>query len=171
VGHEGRPGRDLGVDYVIGKHPIDRTKVATIGHSYGGFMTNWLITQYPTASPPPHRARASRTGRAITRTRTFRARRRRSSGAGPWDPKARETMIKQSPIMYANRVKTPTLFINGEIDKRVPYSEISSFYVAIKKQGVPAKMIQYAISRTGSRGLLEQRSPVCSMSARGLISM
>ena len=32
----------------------------------------------------------------------------------PWDAKARETMIRQSPLTYANRVKAPTLFINGE---------------------------------------------------------
>jgi len=42
-------GQDViaGVDHVIANHPIDRSRVATMGHSYGGFMTNWLITQYP----------------------------------------------------------------------------------------------------------------------------
>jgi dipeptidyl aminopeptidase/acylaminoacyl peptidase len=32
----------------------------------------------------------------------------------PWDPKAREIMIPQSPLTYANRVKAATLFIHGE---------------------------------------------------------
>ena len=41
-------------------------------------------------------------------------------------------------------MKTPTLFINGEIDQRVLYSEAQQLYVALKKNGVPAKMIQYA---------------------------
>ena len=57
---------------------------------------------------------------------------------------AREIMIRQSPLTYAGRVKTPTLFINGEIDQRVPYSEAEQMYVALKKNGVPAKVIQYA---------------------------
>ncbi|MBK8058788.1 MAG: alpha/beta fold hydrolase [Gemmatimonadetes bacterium] len=44
-----RDGEDVmaGIDYAIARYPIDKSKVATMGHSYGGFMTNWLITQYP----------------------------------------------------------------------------------------------------------------------------
>ena len=53
-------------------------------------------------------------------------------------------MIPQSPLTYANRVKAPTLFINGELDQRVPYSEAEQMFVALKKNGVPAKVIQYA---------------------------
>ena len=149
-----KDGQDVisGIDHVIGKHPIDRTKVATIGHSYGGFMTNWLITQYP------DRFAAAASGAGIANWTSDYANsdiprtKETEFWGGPWDPKARETMIKQSPIMYANRIKTPTLFINGEIDKRVPYSENQQLYVAIKKQGVPAKMIQYANQAHGIAG-------------------
>ena len=44
-----RDGEDVmaGIDHVIGHYPVDRNRVATIGHSYGGFMSNWLIVQYP----------------------------------------------------------------------------------------------------------------------------
>ena len=52
-------------------------------------------------------------------------------------------MVKQSPLFYADRVKTPTLFVHGEVDYRVPYSEAEQFYFALKKNGVPAKIIQY----------------------------
>jgi dipeptidyl aminopeptidase/acylaminoacyl peptidase len=141
-----KDGQDViaGMDYVIGRHPIDRAKVASIGHSYGGFMTNWLITQYP------DRFAAAASGAGIANWTSDYAnsdipRTKETEFWGPpWDPKGRETLIKQSPITYANRIKTPTLFINGEIDKRVPYSENEQMYVAVKKQGVPAKMIQYA---------------------------
>jgi len=149
-----KDGQDVmsGVDYVIGKHPIDRAKVASIGHSYGGFMTNWLITQYP------DRFAAAASGAGIVNWTSDYANsdiprtKETEFWGAPWDPKARETMIKQSPITYANRIKTPTLFINGEIDKRVPYSENQQLYVAIKKQGVPAKMIQYAGQPHGIAG-------------------
>ena len=53
-------------------------------------------------------------------------------------------MIRQSPLMAANKVKAATLFIIGEVDQRVPYSETQQMYVAIKKTGTPAKVIQYA---------------------------
>jgi dipeptidyl aminopeptidase/acylaminoacyl peptidase len=141
-----KDGQDVmaGIDYALGRYPIDRTRVATIGHSYGGFMTNWLITQYP------DRFAAAIPGAGIVNwTSDYgnadipRTKETEFLGA-PWDPKAREIMLKQSPLIYANRVKAPTLFINGEIDQRVPYSEAQQMYVALKKNGVPAKVIQYA---------------------------
>ena len=39
-----------------------------------------------------------------------------------------------------------------EIDQRVPYSENQQLYVALKKNGVPAKMIQYADQPHGIAG-------------------
>jgi len=141
-----KDGQDViaGVDYVLGKAPIDRKRVATIGHSYGGFMTNWLITQYP------DRFAAAIPGAGIVNwvsdygTADIARTKETEFYGTPWEEKAREIMIKQSPLTYAGRVKTPTLFINGEIDQRVPYSEAEQMFVALKKNGVPAKVIQYA---------------------------
>ena len=149
-----KDGQDVmaGVDYAIAHYPIDKGKVASIGHSYGGFMTNWLITQYP------DRFAAAASGAGIANWTSDYAnsdipRTKETEFWGPpSDAKARETMIRQSPITYANRVRTPTLFINGEIDHRVPFSENEQLYVAIKKQGVPAKMIQYAGQPHGIAG-------------------
>ena len=149
-----KDGQDVmaGVDHVIARFPVDKAKVATIGHSYGGFMTNWLITQYP------ERFAAAIPGAGIVNwTSDYgnadipRTKETEFFGA-PWDTKARDIMIKQSPLTYANRAKAPTLFINGEIDQRVPYSEAQQMYVALKKNGVPTKMIQYADMPHGISG-------------------
>jgi len=51
--------------------------------------------------------------------------------------------MKQSPLSYAGRVRTPTLFVHGEVDQRVPYEEAEQMYFALKRRGVPAKMIRY----------------------------
>ena len=147
-------GQDVmaGVDHVIATYPIDARQVATVGHSYGGFMTNWLITQYPDrfAAAIPGAGIVnwvSDFGNAdIPRTKET------EFGGSPWEEKARNTMIRQSPLTYANRVKAATLFINGEIDQRVPFSEAQQMYVALKKNGVPAKMIQYANMPHGITG-------------------
>jgi dipeptidyl aminopeptidase/acylaminoacyl peptidase len=153
-----KDGQDVmsGVDYVLGKVPVDRNRVATIGHSYGGFMTNWLITQYP------DRFAAAIPGAGIVNwvsdygTADIARTKETEFYGTPWEEKARTIMIKQSPLTYAGRVKTPTLFINGEIDQRVPYSEAEQMYVALKKNGVPAKVIQYAGMPHGISGSWNQ---------------
>ena len=149
-----KDGEDVisGIDYVLGRYPIDPKRVGHTGHSYGGFMTNWLITQYP------DRFAAAITGAGITNWTSdygtadiYRTKETEFFGT-PWDPAARDRMIRQSPLTYAGRVKTPTLFIHGEADQRVPYEEGEQMYFALKRRGVPAKMIQYAGQPHGISG-------------------
>ena len=40
-------------------------------------------------------------------------------------------------------MKTPTLFVNGEADARVPIEEAEQMYVALRKLRVPARMVRY----------------------------
>jgi dipeptidyl aminopeptidase/acylaminoacyl peptidase len=140
-----KDGEDVmsGIDYVLKRYAIDPRRVGHTGHSYGGFMTNWLITQYP------DRFAAAITGAGISNwisdygtADIYRTKETEFFGT-PWDPAARERMITQSPLTYAGRVRTPTLFVHGEVDQRVPYEEAEQMYFALKRRGVPAKMIQY----------------------------
>ena len=141
-----KDGQDVvsGVDHVLKRYPIDPARVGHTGHSYGGFLTNWLITQYP------ERFAAAVTGAGISNwisdygtADIYRTKETEFYGT-PWDPAARDRMIKQSPLTYAGRVRTPTLFVHGEVDQRVPYEEAEQMYFALKRRGVPARMIQYA---------------------------
>ncbi len=149
-----KDGQDVvsGIDYVLKHYPIDPKRVGHTGHSYGGFMTNWLITQYP------DRFAAAITGAGITNwvsdygtADIYRTKETEFYGT-PWDPAARDRMIKQSPLTWAGNVKTPTLFVHGEADQRVPYDEGEQMYFALKRRGVPAKMIQYAGQPHGIAG-------------------
>jgi dipeptidyl aminopeptidase/acylaminoacyl peptidase len=140
-----KDGQDViaGIDHVIARVPIDAHRVATIGHSYGGFMSNWLITQYP------DRFAAAVVGAGISNwisdygTADIAVTKETEFYGAPWQPEAREIMLRQSPLIYANRAKAATLFIHGEIDQRVPYEEAEQMYFALKKNGVPAKVIRY----------------------------
>jgi dipeptidyl aminopeptidase/acylaminoacyl peptidase len=149
-----KDGEDVisGIDYVLKRYPIDAKRVGHTGHSYGGFMTNWLITQYP------DRFAAAITGAGISNwisdygtADIYRTKETEFFGT-PWEQDARDRMIKQSPLTYAGQVKTPTLFIHGEVDQRVPYEEGEQMYFALKRRGVPAKMIRYAGQPHGIAG-------------------
>ena len=149
-----KDGQDVvsGVDYVLERYPIDPGRVGHTGHSYGGFLTNWVITQYP-----DHFA-AAISGAGITNwvsdygtADIYRTKETEFFGT-PWEEEALERMIKQSPLTHAGNVKTPTLFVHGEVDQRVPYPEGEQMYFALKRQGVPAKMIRYAGQAHAIRG-------------------
>jgi dipeptidyl aminopeptidase/acylaminoacyl peptidase len=149
-----RDGEDVvsGIDDVLARYPIDPTRVGHTGHSYGGFLTNWLITQYP------DRFAAAVTGAGISNWMSdygtadiYRTKETEFFGP-PWDAAARERMIRQSPLAHAGRVKTPTLFVHGEVDHRVPFEEGEQMYFALKRRGVPAKMIRYADQPHGIAG-------------------
>jgi dipeptidyl aminopeptidase/acylaminoacyl peptidase len=149
-----KDGEDVtsGVDYVLERYPIDPNRVGHTGHSYGGFLTNWVITQYP------DRFAAAVSGAGISNwisdygtADIYRTKETEFFGP-PWEPEARERLIRQSPLTYAGRVRTPTLFVHGEVDQRVPYEEAEQMYFALKRRGVPAKMIQYADQAHGIRG-------------------
>lgn len=149
-----KDGEDVmaGIDYAIENFPIDKNRVGTTGHSYGGFMTNWLITQYP------DRFAAAVSGAGISNwisdygTADIARTKETEFFGTPWQKESRDRMIKQSPLTYAGNVKTPTLFIHGELDQRVPYEEAEQFYFALKKNGVPAKIIRYEGQSHGIRG-------------------
>jgi dipeptidyl aminopeptidase/acylaminoacyl peptidase len=149
-----KDGEDVvsGIDYVGKNYPVDLKRVGHIGHSYGGFMGNWLITQYP------DRFAAAAVGAGISNwisdygtADIYRTKETEFFGV-PWEKEARDRMIAQSPLAHAGRVKTPTLFIHGEVDQRVPYEEGEQMYFALKRRGIPAKMIQYAGQPHGIAG-------------------
>jgi dipeptidyl aminopeptidase/acylaminoacyl peptidase len=149
-----KDGEDVvsGIDYVLKRYPIDGKRVGHTGHSYGGFMTNWLITQYP------DRFAAAITGAGISNwvsdygtADIYRTKETEFFGT-PWEKDARDRMIKQSPLTYAGQVRTPTLFVHGEVDQRVPYEEAEQMYFALKRRGIPARMIRYAGQPHGIAG-------------------
>ncbi len=95
-----KAGQDVmaGIDHVLARHPIDRARVATIGHSYGGFMSNWLITQYP------DRFAAAIPGAGIVNwvsdhgTADIAVTKETEFFGTPWQDSARAIMIGQSPL-------------------------------------------------------------------------
>jgi dipeptidyl aminopeptidase/acylaminoacyl peptidase len=131
-----------GVDYVAKQQRIDSKRLGVTGYSYGGFLTNWVITQTP-------RFAAAISGAGISNWISDYAtsdipRTKESEFYGtPWEPEGRKLLERQSPIYYANSVVTPTMFIHGEADLRVPIEQAEQMYLALRKRKVPARFVRY----------------------------
>jgi dipeptidyl aminopeptidase/acylaminoacyl peptidase len=149
-----KDGEDVmaGVDHLVARLPIDRDRVGSTGHSYGGILTNWLITRYP------DRFRAAVPGASESNwTSNFAlsdvARTKETEFFGaPWEPRAREIMVALSPALNCGGVQAATLFVHGEVDYRVPLEGSIQLYTCLKKQRVPTRLIIYEGQAHGIRG-------------------
>ncbi len=135
--------RDLiaGIDTALVRFPfLDGTRMGVTGGSYGGFMTNWMVTQ-------TDRYRAAVTLASVSNlvsfygTSLYQLLIETEFNGLPWDNF--EDLLKYSPIMHVDRVKTPTLIVHGENDMDVPITQAEEFYIALRKLGVPTKFIRY----------------------------
>jgi dipeptidyl aminopeptidase/acylaminoacyl peptidase len=137
-----------GVDHVIDRYPVAPERMGVTGYSYGGFMTNWIIGQ-------TNRFTAAAAGASISNWMSDYGtadipRTKESEFFGPpWEKASRDLMIELSPITYAGNVTTPTLFVHGEYDHRVPIEEAEQMYTALRKNKVPATFIRYPESYHG----------------------
>lgn len=137
-----------GVDHVLAHFPVDPIRMGVTGYSYGGYMTNWVITQ-------TDRFAAAVAGAGISNWMSDYGtadipRTKESEFFGtPWQEEGLKNLLASSPIVHAEGVSTPTLFVHGESDHRVPIEEAEQMYTALQKQGVPAKMIRYPDSYHG----------------------
>jgi dipeptidyl aminopeptidase/acylaminoacyl peptidase len=137
-----------GVDHVVARYPVDPKRLGVTGYSYGGFLTNWVITQ-------TQRFAAAIVGAGISNwisdygTADIPRTKESEFGGTPWEPVGAAALLKWSPVMHAGKVTTPTLFVHGEADLRVPIEQGEQMYTALRKQKVPAKFIRYPDSYHG----------------------
>ena len=124
----------------------DRERVGITGISYGGFMTNWALTQSDL-----FKAGISENG--ISYWLTSYA----FSDIGLWydvevigpNPLENENYRKLSPLFYAENVKAPLLLIHSLEDYRCPLDQSLMFYNVLKDLGKEAYI---AIFRRGPHG-------------------
>ena len=140
-------------DLAIKKYPqIDENNMGVYGGSYGGFMTNWIVSH-------TNRFKAANSQRSISNWTSFYGVSDigyyfapDQTGANPWDNL--EKMWEQSPIKHAKNVKTPTMFIHSDEDYRCPLEQGLQMYARIKENGVDTKMYifhgeNHELSRSG----------------------
>lgn len=129
-----------GIDALIDRGLADGDRLVAMGWSAGGHMTNWLIgqtTRFKAASSGAGVADwVSLYGESDTRRmRTF------NFGGTPWEQEAPfEVFRNTSPLTWAWRIETPTLFFSGEDDERVPPTQGILMHRALLDHGVPTEL-------------------------------
>ncbi|HEX5887339.1 MAG TPA: S9 family peptidase [Pyrinomonadaceae bacterium] len=149
--------RDLmaGVDDVLRKHSwIDGSRLGVTGGSYGGFMTNWIITQTPRFRGAVASASVSNLI-SFYSTSLYQDLIHAEFGGFPWDNF--DLLWQWSPLRYVRQVQTPTLFLHGENDNDVHITQAEEMYMALKRRGVETVFVRYP--REG-HGLREPRHRV-----------
>ena len=141
------------------KGGVDTTRMAVLGGSYGGFMTNWIVGH-------TNRFRVAQTDRSIFNWYSWYG---SSDAQGlteyefsgtPWEADSLYRAL--SPMTYANNMRTPMLIVHSEDDKRTPITDGEQLFMSLRKRGVPAEFVRYprsyhGLSRTGPPWLLVDR--------------
>ncbi len=138
------PARDVfaGLAQVERRYPIDTKREAVGGHSYGGFMTAWIIghdSRWKCAIIADG-AVDWRQAYDLSGTGNL-AWTRDSLGGTPASPSAAPLYHDGSPITYVGAVRTPTLIITGLADETVPFSESWEYYHALRDRRIPVRLV------------------------------
>jgi len=141
-----------GVDAVLERNPwIDKDRLGVTGGSYGGFMTNWIISH-------TNRFKAAVTLRSISNfisddgTRDGAYGHSEDFGGDVFE--RFETYWDTSPLKYVKNVKTPTLVLHSDLDFRVPIEQGEQWFRALQHFGVPSEIVffpreNHNLTRTG----------------------
>ncbi len=138
------PARDVlaGLAEVERRYPVDTRREAIGGHSYGGFMTAWIIGHDARWKCAIVADGAVDWRQAYDLSGTGNLSWTRDSlGGTPASPDAASLYRTGSPISYVGAVRTPTLILTGLADETVPFSESWEYYHALRDRHVPVRLV------------------------------
>jgi dipeptidyl aminopeptidase/acylaminoacyl peptidase len=139
----GKPYEDLmkGLDYVEKTYPfIDKNREAALGASYGGYMANWVLGHTDRFKCIVSHDGVFNTESAYGTTEELWFSEWEFKGP-PW--KNRELYRKFSPHLFADKFKTPTLVVHGQLDFRLDVSEGFQLFTTLQRLKVPSKMLYF----------------------------
>lgn len=131
-----------GVKKFLAAHPfVDPKRVGCIGASFGGFMTQLLVTRTDIfAAAISHAGISSISSywgegwwgysyNAVSAANSF-----------PWNRP--DIYIDQSPLFHADKINTPLLLLHGTADTNVPPGESMQMFTALKLLGKNVEFVQ-----------------------------
>lgn len=118
---------------------VDPERIGVMGWSYGGYMTMWMqghTRRYRAIATMMGvydlEAEYGATEELWFPEHDFRGR--------PWDSADYQAW---SPSNHVTAFATPSLVVTGELDYRVPYTQSLAYFTALRKMGVPARLVVF----------------------------
>ncbi len=151
----GRPGFSAtksvvpGVQRLIDLGIADPDAVGLHGHSWSGYQTAFIVTQADIfaaaiAGAPVSNMTSAYSGirHSTGLARQFQYEQGQSRISGSlWE--ARDEYIDNSPVFFADRIRTPLLILHGDADGAVPWEQSVELYLALRRLEKPSWLLQY----------------------------
>lgn len=152
IGHPGQSCLNAvlpGVTSLINQGFVNPKKVGVQGHSWGGYQIAYLITRCDLFAAAESGAPVSNMTSAYGgirwssgMSRMFQYEKTQSRIGGTlWD--AQQKYIENSPVFWADQVRTPVLILHNDKDGAVPWYQGIEFFVALRRLARPAWMVNY----------------------------
>jgi dipeptidyl aminopeptidase/acylaminoacyl peptidase len=130
-----------GVDDLVARGIADPEKLAIGGWSYGGYMSEWAITQTT-------RFKAAVSGAGLSNLISEYGTEQGPSYdewfyGVPYEPEKVAGFLNSSPFVHLKNVKTPTLILQGDADPVDPLGQSQELYRGLKRYGVETELVVY----------------------------
>ncbi len=128
-----------GVDAVLAKYPLDPSRMALMGYSYGGEMAGFVegktdrFKAIVSGAPVIDQFSEYGTEGGSWYDRWYFGK--------PWEHM--EDAWRQSPLAGVSHAKTPLLLLQGESDTTDPLGQSQEMYRALRQDGVPVELVAY----------------------------
>lgn len=141
----GGEGMDIlaGVDAALARNPwIDPERLGIEGGSYGGQLTNWLVTQTT-------RFKAGIPWAGISNLvshnymSVYHDYLQQEYFMKPHEGGVMDMLWSRSPIRFVDKVKTPLMLSHGDTDLLVNPAEDEQYFIALRDVGTEAIMVRY----------------------------
>lgn len=165
---KGEPGRscydvvESAYHYLARQPYVDSSKIGIEGHSFGGYEVNYLVTHSGVFA-----AAASAAGSSdlishyggfsfgVSNQSKLESHGQYRLGATPWQ--RLDLYIKNSALFSADKVVTPLLLTNNKGDDIVSYSQGLELFMALRRLGKRAWLLQYDKGTHGVAGEVAQK--------------
>lgn len=120
---------------------VDADHIGCVSASYGGFMTQYMMTKdNPFACGVSHAGISDHTSYWGEGYWGYSYSETSAANSYPWTRK--DLFVDRSPLYNADKIKKPILFTHGTADTNVPVGESIQMFTALKLLGVPTAFVE-----------------------------